>query len=166
MNTSLNTNTSTASNTNECKDDLYSGLEWPRAAGSFLQSPNNQTTVRTLPTFYISSLSPLSQLRPILPSLSKSHSLRDNQNSTRIGNFLQNANCPPWHDGNRDIIRMIKSWTHDQVGMQLFQLLWFVTILGLEMKSDIQGVPKKSIFLKFQDQKCIWKIWTVLDHVR
>ena len=31
---------------------------------------------------------------------------------------------------------------------------------------DIQGVPKKSIFLKFQDRKCIWKIWTVLDHVR
>ena len=77
-NTSSNTNTSTASNTNECKDDLYPGLEWPRAAGSFLQSPNNQTTVRTLPTFYISSLlSPLSQLRPILPSLSKSHSYHD-----------------------------------------------------------------------------------------
>ena len=31
---------------------------------------------------------------------------------------------------------------------------------------QLQGVPKKSIFLKFQDQKCIWKIWTVLDHVR
>ena len=33
-------------------------------------------------------------------------------------------------------------------------------------EDDIQGVPKKSIFLKFQDRKCIWKIWTVLDHVR
>jgi len=30
----------------------------------------------------------------------------------------------------------------------------------------LQGVPKKSIFLKFQDRKCIWKIWTALDHVR
>ena len=30
----------------------------------------------------------------------------------------------------------------------------------------VQGVPKKSNFLKFQDRKCIWKIWTVLDHVR
>ena len=116
-NTSSNTNTSTASNTNECKDDLYPGLEWPRAAGSFLQSPNNQTTVRTLPTFYISSLSPLSQLRPILPSLSKSRSLRDNQNSTRIGKFLQ------MQIARRDMTAIVIIMDSDQVDMQLFQLL-------------------------------------------
>ena len=30
----------------------------------------------------------------------------------------------------------------------------------------ITGCPKKNFFLKFQDRKCIWKIWIVLDHVR
>ena len=43
----------------------------------------------------------------------------------------------------------------------------FSQIYGLSSTcAYLQGVPKKSIFLKFQDRKCIWKIWTVLDHVR
>ena len=127
-------NTKTITITNTYKDDLCPGLEWPRAAGSFLQSPNNQTTVRTLPTFYISSLSPLSQLRPILPSSSKSHSYHD----MIIRTALELESFCKIQIARRDMTAIVIIMDSDQVGMQLFQLLLFVTtILRLEMKSDM-----------------------------
>ena len=105
-------NTKTITNTNTYKDDLCPGLEWPRAAGSFLQSPNNQTTERTLPTFYISSLLSLSRRyhHHYRHSCRNHRCLHDHQNSTRIRKFLQNTNCPPWHDVNCDNHGQWSSW--------------------------------------------------------